>query len=51
MFCATRLTLGEYRRVFHQPQFIGGVFITLVGESLHGPPDGLIVHQTKPTNV
>lgn len=39
MLGLTRLALGEHRRMLHQPEFISGVLIPLVGKILHGVPD------------
>ncbi|MNP21365.1 hypothetical protein D3C76_1139790 [compost metagenome] len=38
------LALGEHRRVFHQPDLVGGIVAAFVGEALHGMPDRLVSH-------
>ncbi|MNT45591.1 hypothetical protein D3C72_1821870 [compost metagenome] len=38
------LALGEDRRVFDQPDLVGGIAAAFVGEALHGMPDWLVSH-------
>ncbi|MNI20362.1 hypothetical protein D3C73_738430 [compost metagenome] len=38
------LALGEHRRVFDQPDLVGGIVAAFVGEALHGMPDRLVSH-------
>jgi len=47
MFGFAGLALGEHWRVLDQPDFVGGIAATFVGEALHGMPDRLISHLAK----
>ena len=44
MLSLASLALGEYRRVFHQPDFVGSRAAALIGKALHGVPDRLVRH-------
>ena len=45
------LALGEHRRVLKQPDFISGIFVASIGETLHGMPDRLVSDLTKLTET